>query len=441
MPVSELFFFLGFAVGCALALARHPVYGLVTYIATVYMDPAAQWWGHGWLLSVRWELIPAAITLIAMLIHRRSTPSPVFRSGMFWGFVAFVIWIIIQSAWAIDAATHAELLSIWAKFLLVSIMVCGCVDSWKNLRLILWTHALGCTYMGWLAHGLYHGGRFQGFGFVSNGDANEAALILVTGFVTAAVLFLNGNWKTKVALVLPLAFIADGIATTESRSGFLAALAAGIVFNWFTPKRLKGRVFAASALGILGFLALTTSAFWNRMDTIKYGGANVSGVDTGHSRIVIIEAQWKMFREHPFGCGSGCTEALSPQYIPPQYLAKGLGRRASHNTMMTMLVDHGIPGAILYLAMLAWLFTTIRKLGWEARRRDGFPALVLPGLAAVMVAITVAEQFGQYPRLEVRIWFISLIIAYSQLLRQAYASDVSPALEARPSLEAQVNTG
>lgn len=415
MPVSAILFFIGFSGGCVLAL-RRPVYGLVTYIATLYMDPTGQWWGHGLLPGVRWELIPAVVTLVSMLMHRRESPSPVFSSGAFRGFVVFVAWLIIQLPWALDPGSQIQLLSIWSKFLLVSIIICGCVDSWRNCRLVLWAHVLGCAYMGWVAYGFYRGGRFESFGLSSIGEANAAALQLATGFVTAASLFLVGGWRVKALLILPMGLIADALIMTESRSGFLAVFLAGIAFIAFTPKPFKRRVVVLAAIAAVGFASLTTATYWKRIHTIEYAGEQIQGVDTGGARLDLFGAQWRMFKEHPLGCGHQCTEVLSPEFLPSQDLAHGLGKRASHNMFMTMLVDHGIPGGALYIALLVWTAAKLKSLWRQIRGTSGFPATVFPTLVAVMVAITVADIFAQFPRLEVRVWFVSLIVAYAQLV-------------------------
>ena len=76
MPVSAVIFLVGFTAGCVLAFVRNPVYGLLTYIATLYLDPAGQWWGHSLIPGIRWELIPAIVTLVAMLIHGVEHPRP-----------------------------------------------------------------------------------------------------------------------------------------------------------------------------------------------------------------------------------------------------------------------------------------------------------------------------------------------------------------------------
>ena len=418
MPLSAILFLIAFAVGCILAATRNPVYGLMTYMVTLYLDPTGQWWGQQLLPDLRWEFIPAVITLLAMLVHRRRMPSPVFRSAAFRGFAAFVLLIVIQFPWALDHHSQAHLLTVWAKFLLVSIMICGCVDSWRNLRLVLWSQFAGCTYMGWTAYVFYNGGRFQGFGLNSIGDANTGAVVLVTGFIAAAALFLVERWPLKVLLLLGMGFISDGIIMTVSRSGFLELALGSTAFLLSTPKAYRSRVTAAAALAVAGFLVLSGAYYWHRIQTIQDAGTKIQGVDTGHSRVVIAKEQFRMFLAHPLGgCGYGCTEALSPYYIPRQYLARGLGKRASHNTFMTMLVSFGVLGAILYLSLLAWLYRSLRNLAPLVRFRDGLPASVFPALVGVTVAITIGDLFNSLTMLEVRVWFVSILIAYMQLLR------------------------
>src|SRR6185437_7499998 len=98
MAITGLIFLAGFVAGCWLAFRRHPIYGLL-----VYFDPTGQWWAPGILQSIRWEFVPALVTLLALFAHRkRLQPSPIFQSAAFRGFVVFVIWLAIQSLWAVD---------------------------------------------------------------------------------------------------------------------------------------------------------------------------------------------------------------------------------------------------------------------------------------------------------------------------------------------------
>jgi hypothetical protein len=105
-----------------------------------------------------------------------------------------------------------------------------------------------------------------------------------------------------------------------------------------------------------------------------------------------------------------CTTALSPRFIEERFLSQGEAR-ASHNTFMTMIVDHGVIGGVLYVGMVIWVILTLRVIAGRLRNRDGpFIAAAFPAVAAAMAAIVVGDLFAQYPKLEARIWFISILI-------------------------------
>jgi O-antigen ligase len=120
-----------------------------------------------------------------------------------------------------------------------------------------------------------------------------------------------------------------------------------------------------------------------------------------------------MFHAHPFGCGSRCTDALSPDYLDEKQLSGSAGEkmRSSHNTFMTMLVDHGIPGAAAYLLMVAWMLRSLARLRRECRDRDDFLVHLLPAVAGSLIAITVGDLFVQYPKLEVRFWLLTVLMS------------------------------
>jgi hypothetical protein len=399
---------LAFATGSILALARHPIYGLMTYVAVFYIHPPSRWWGQGVLLNVRWSLLAATITLLALLLHRTSNSAPVHRSGALWGFVALVAWIAIQTFWALDRQGHMDLLSIYIKFIFVIIMITKCIETEDHVKLFAWTHVAGCFYLGWLAFTSYSGGRLDGVGGPGIDEANAAALQMVTGILVAGSLFLAASWRTRTALVGMLSIMVNGLVTTVSRSGFLAILTGGIAYNLFAPKRFATGVRIASVLGVVLFALLTNDTYWSRISTIKLKGADIEGVDTGGGRLEIAAAQVRMFEGRPLGCGHMCTTVLSPSYLEERFLTNGF--RASHNTFMSMLVDHGIVGGAFYLLMLIWMFRSLRTLQRRLRGNEGFLALMVPAVAAVLMAITVGDMFVQYVKYEARIWFVSLVI-------------------------------
>lgn len=415
MSLTALLFILAFVSGCVLALVRHPIFGLLTYLAAFYLHPPSRWWGQGVLLDVRWALIAAAVTLIALAMRQGTGRSaPLYRSGAFWAFIAFVAWVAVQLFWALDRDAHIELLTIYLKFVLVIVMVCKAIETMDHLRWFLWAHVLGCFYLGWLALTSFGGGRLDGVGGPGINEANAAALQLTTGVMVAASLFLVGKIRTKATLLALIPVIVNGLVTTVSRSGFLAVGIGGLVYNFFTPAKYRVRVGALSILAVVLFGLLAHESYWERIATITYKGQEVEGVDTGGGRLEIIGAQWRMFEGRPLGCGHMCTTVLSPSYIDLRYLSGGVDR-ASHNTFMTMLVDHGVIGGVFYVLMLGWVAVTLRTLARRLEGKDEFLLGMLPAIAAVFAAITIGDMFAQYPKFEARIWFISVLIVLQQL--------------------------
>jgi O-antigen ligase len=418
VSLTALLFLFLFGAGSLAAVLRHPIYGLMTYVAVFYVHPPARWWGQGVLMEdVRWSLAAAGVTVFAMLIHRPLRPTlPLRKNVLIWGLLTFACWIAIQTMWALDAEAHTYLLTLYLKFVVVVWMICRCVDTEAHLRLFLWTHVAGCFYLGWLGFFTQGGGRLDGVGGPGIDEANAAALQMTTGVFVASSLFLIGGLVARGALLMMLPLMVNGLVATISRSGFLAALTGGMAYVFSAPLRYRRRVLFLSVLAALMFAALANQVYWERISTIQYVGKEVEGVDTGASRVEIIKAQWRMFQGRPLGCGHWCTAALSPSYLDAKYLVKE-GSRASHNTFMTMLVDHGIPGAALYVLMLLWIYRTFRATRTATYATSDLLGATLTAVIASLAAIIIGDLFVQYPRSEVRIWFLALLLVLTHLSR------------------------
>jgi hypothetical protein len=442
LSLTGLIFLGGFLVGCLLALTRHPIFGLITYVGTFFLHPPSRWWGQGLLLPIRWSLISAAVALLAVLIHRNKlAPAPPFRqSGIAIAFFIFIAWLGLQSFWALDPEAHNELFSYYAKFALALFLFYRCIDSEQHLRYFLWAHVLGCFYFGLIAFTSYEGGRFEDFGGPGLAEANAGALTIVTGILAASALFLGGTLREKWGLFGVIPFIVNGLVTTISRSGFLAAGVGGILFNLFTPKTFRKRVRILSALALVMFGILTGPMYWERIQSIQQLGSEVEGVDTGSGRLVIMKVQLRMFASYPAGCGATCTAVLSPLYLDDSHLTgEGEQRaRASHNTFLTMLVEHGLPGAVFYVFMALWIARSVRTVSRRVDGQSGFLACALPAVAGILGAMFVSDMFATYAKFEVRIWFIAVLMAMLHMSAKEQQAQVeterAPAKQDKPPL-------
>lgn len=430
MTLTGLAFMALFFSACAMAFARHPVYGLVAYVATFYLHPPSRWWGAS-LPDLRWSLLAAGVTLLALIVSKKTVAPtiPLFKHKLMPWLVVLVIWLGLQQFWALVPVMHMELFTMYAKYALLVGLIYRCLDSREHLRLFLWTHVLGCAYLGWIAFTEYEGGRFEGFGGPGIAEANAGALQVVTGMFVAASLFLAGKLGEKIGTAGCMPFILNALVTTISRSGFLAAGSGGLIFNLFTPTRLRRRVRVISVLGVVLFALLTNPIYWMRIQSIQEMGTEVEGVDTGSGRLVLMQQQLRMFADHPFGCGHRCTVALSPQYLDLQYLTgtdpDHLGR-SSHNTFMSLLVEQGLPGALMYVLLLLWIFACVRSLKRHYRNDEGFEAMLFPAVASILGAITLGDMFVDYLKSEVRLWFLAVLMVLMNLAaRERKAAETS----------------
>lgn len=411
MSLTTLAFCLAFLGGVALALFRHPIFGLLTYVGVFYLSPTDRWWASGFIADVRWSLLTAALTLVSILIHRgKLQPVAFWRRGPILTMAFFVAWLALQLMWALDTTLQTDLLTMYAKFVVVLFLIVKCIDSTRSLVWFLWAHVLGNFYFGFIVFTKHGGGRFEGFGGPGLDDANAGALALATGVLVAAGLFLAGKLREKLAVALTIPLVLNGLVATVSRSGFLAIAVGGAVFNFFAPARFRARILVLSALGLVLLVLVTNPLYWARMASIKYAGADVQNVDTGGGRLEIIDAQWRMFQGHPLGCGHRCTAILSPSYLDDRFLT-GYGKdraRSSHNTFMSLLVEQGVVGAIMYVVMVIWAARSLIVLRRRHRQLVDGESAMLPAIAAVLCAITVGDMFVDFLKFEIRIWFIGL---------------------------------
>jgi len=417
-------FILAFIGGCLLALFRRPIFGLVTYVGVFYIHPPAHWWGN-FVPSLRWSLIAAAVTWLSFLMHRSESDGPrLLGFGVFQGLILFVIWLAIQMFWALDNTMHTELLVLTTKYAVLVFLIYVCINSVQDLKIFLWSHAAGCFYLGYYVFTQYIGGRFEGFVSPGIDEANAGALHVTTGILVTFALFLSGKLYERLVTIGIMPFTVNALIASISRSGFLAFGVAGVVFNLFAPRKLTGMVRIFSVAGLVLFFVLTNQAYWERISTILVAGEEVEGVNTGVDRVVLMKAQLEMFSNYPLGCGHRCTAVLSRTYLDEKYLTgpEGNRGRSSHNTFLTILVEQGIPGVIIYVALLIWIARTVFRLRHQMRLHDGLLSTTYAATVASLAAIIVGDLFVDYLKFEARYWFIALLMVLVKLDRASPAT-------------------
>ena len=192
-----------------------------------------------------------------------------------------------------------------------------------------------------------------------------------------------------------------------------------------TIKKKLFRVYFLLAL-VVGTLLIGPTLIDRFKTTIVEGEGVVE--KSAESRIVIIEAQWEMFKnENPiFGNGHRGTLLLSPIYVDEEYMTTkgGVSVRGSHNLIMTILIDHGLIGVFLFLSIPGILFIRFFRmrpflLKSESLTPDDANILLLYiALNISLVSIWVSSMGVNSLKLEVSIWYYALAgLTYSWLVK------------------------
>ncbi len=422
MSVSGLLFMIAFIACLALALVKHPKYGIAAYLLAFYVHPPSRWWGPtipGW----RWSLIASAVALIAVWMHQRNPSQPSWiKTTPARLLIALTAWIWLQNLWALDPEEALSMSILYTKFIVLFYLIYRTSDSEAGIDLLFWMHIAGCLYLGTVAYGMPVEGRLDGVGGPGIDDSNILSMHLVTGALCGAMLLLAKRGPKIFFALLAMAFTLNTIVLCASRGAFIALISGCVVLAFMKPAAHKRRFYILAALGILAFGIVASASFWERMNSLKEAAAGDEQLDnSAEGRLVLIKAQWSMAALYPMGSGHRGTVALSPKFLDAKYLAAGPASsraRSSHNTAMTVLVEHGIPGAIIFVWLIVWCRKTIRRARQHAATMTITTAVQLAAIAAALLSALVAGMFVDAMLVEVQIWLLAMLTSIDGLLEQ-----------------------
>ena len=183
--------------------------------------------------------------------------------------------------------------------------------------------------------------RFRGL--LSRSGVMGAASGLLVGLAVIGI----KRWPLKVALAVPGLLC---LALSQSRSFWLAAIAAGGATAWIYYPRLRKWVWVSA--GGAAFLAAASLAFNISVDTSGvHAFARLDTVKDLTGRTELWQAAYRGWSERPWlgygftlgGMGLGGEHVVSADADPTQF-----SRQTLHNGYIQSLMDAGIVGFLLY---------------------------------------------------------------------------------------------
>jgi O-antigen ligase len=241
-------------------------------------------------------------------------------------------------------------------------------------------------------------------------DSNDLATLIVSAMPLGlySVLGQRRRLWVRVLAAVGLVILAVGLTRSGSRGGFLAFLAVvAFILLGFTTIPARSRLVGLVVVLAVVF-ATASDQYWNQMQTILNPRRDYN-VASDEGRLKVWERGVGYMADHPvLGVGVGNFRVAEGTIAPKARLReRGVGVRwqAAHNSFIQVGAELGIPGLLLFIALFASVFTSLRRVARHALGADP-PARDVSRLAQTIMAALVGFVVGAF--------FLSL--AYTTML-------------------------
>ncbi|MCK4622638.1 MAG: putative O-glycosylation ligase, exosortase A system-associated [Desulfuromonadales bacterium] len=367
-------------------ILRTPVIGILVWCWLGFMNPHRLCWGFS--TSFPFAQVVAITTFISLLNFKEPKKIPWTRETKV--LLLFIIWMFVTTCFALKSSyAWAQWDKVWKIQLMifVTIMIMGTRD---RVNALIWVTALSLGFYG-IKGGLFTimtGGNHMVLGpsntFIGVRGGIALALNMTIPLMRYLQMNTNKAWVRHgltVAMVLTL----FAIIGTQSRGGFLGALAMG-VFLLLKSRNKVGYAIVAivAAVMVTSFMPPEWAERMHTLQTYQQDGSAMG-------RINAWGFAWNLAKDRPlFGGGFECfTADLFGQYAPNPWDVHD-----AHNIFFEVLGEHGFVGLFLFvmLFIFAW-----RTGSWIIRSaRDDPETRWMADLASMIQVSLVAYCAGGF---------------------------------------------
>ena len=351
-------------------------------------------------------LVASAVGVLYILARRRVRPLSWFHVFA----VLFVLWAGATSLWSVDPEATQTVFLTYLQLLVLVWLISEIAWSPARQRALFQAYVLGAGVAAVLTIHDYLSGVFAldtvaGRFAALNQDPNDLGLTFALGLPMAWYVSLSqarGAWLW--CLYLPLAITA--ILLTGSRGAVLTGLVGLSIIPW-TLRRMRLRTKVALYALAAGSLVLASYLVPNA--SLARIASTRADIEAGYfgGRGPVWLAGLEVAREHPLvGVGAGgYPEAVEPT------IHQGM---VAHNVLLSILVEDGTVGFLLFVAMLVALLTPLRQLP-ALHRRLSIVLLLTLAVGTMALSWDHRKQF----------WFVLGMLAV-QVAEPTARSSLSP---------------
>jgi putative inorganic carbon (HCO3(-)) transporter len=328
-------------------ILRQPHIGVLMWSWLSYMNPHRLCWGFAYDLP--FAQIVAITLLIALLLSKEPKRVPVTPLTVIWW--VFLAWMCITTAFAFDVTATTQLDKV-LKIQVVTFLTIMLMGQKQRLLQLIWVIVLSLGFYG-VKGGLFTlvtAGHFHVWGpphsFIEDNNALAAALLMVLPLMYYLRSLVENGWA-KRGLAAAMVLCAFSIIGSQSRGALLGAGAMALFLVFKAGKRFQTAVAVAIVAATL--LLFAPRSWYARMDTIDAYHQDASAMGR-------INAWWYSFNLANHRITGGGFESWNPETFA-RYAPNPTDVHVAHSIYFGVLADHGWPGLILFVSILA--------LGWR----------------------------------------------------------------------------
>jgi len=242
----------------------------------------------------------------------------------------------------------------FVKTLAITYLMILTIRDLSDVRRLCWAFALGGIVLAYLS--IFVVGISKNTGGVSY-DANDVGVFMVMSLPFAMMLLQTASsWGERLAALVGLALLAETIAKTQSRGAFIGAVVVGVAVLLMPGIAYGKRIFFLVAAAVTMAVA-APEGYWKSMQSILEDPKADYNWDAVNGRRNLAKRGIGYMVDYPlFGIGiDNFRVAEGTISEKAKYLIPGHGIRwaSPHNSFVQAGAEAGVPGLILWVALLA----------------------------------------------------------------------------------------
>ena len=357
----------------------------------------------------------------------------------------FTVWFILCIPMAVWRGGSFEVfVDVWSRSFLAYILTAGLTFTVAQSRRAFHTIAYSTGFLAALGLVLHYydrtgrlclpGGRY--------GNANEFGFSLLVGLPFLAFMFLHGGGVRKATAIVLGGAVLIALAKTGSRACLLGA-GMLLLFAFLQSSRaVRAKLVIATPILFVLLLLVVPSQVRDRYTTLFSSrnqastGTEKEAAGSAESRLVTLKDSLWLTMLHPFS-------GVGPGNFPPTQNDLAISRgepkgqwHETHNTYTQLSSEMGIPGLVIYLAILYRCWKVLTAMIRRKTLSEELRVMAGTVRTALVVVATVAafDSLAYNTNIPILAGFVTALafIAQTQLARPKVKSSGESALSTLP---------